>query len=345
MAILHLGSINLESFQSGKFSYPSARYLAMFISAYLSWSLLTTFFYFLIEKHPPAKDNQFWVLQFLLVSLMWLLIIPIIRDFFTVQFLGGRATSLINIIINEPPFLYVFNLFKTIMTYCACAGIFFYTRMHEEKVTSLRFQREAAQALERNSRYQLQALQAQLSPHFLFNSLNSISAMARNQESSRIVQVVANLADLLRYAIEGAKQTQTLLTEELKFAKDYIALQSVRFEGCFTFSYDASLINPYICCPPFCIQTLVENVFAHTEMVKTNAIAIRLTIEESNSCCLISVTNSPVIPTDNEGSGTSLNNLRERLILLYGPSATLETYSDEYKFVVRMQLPIGQIDD
>ncbi|WP_062067171.1 histidine kinase [Cellvibrio sp. OA-2007] len=345
MAILHLGSLNLEAFQSGKFNYPSANYLAMFISAYFSWSLLTTFFYFLIEKHPPAKGNLFWVLQFILVSLVWLLMVPIIRDFLTVHFMGGRSISLVKVIVNESPFLYVFNFFKTIMTYCACAGIFFYTRMHEEKLSSLRFQREAAQALERNSRYQLQALQAQLSPHFLFNSLNSISAMARNQESARIVKVVASLADLLRYAIEGSRQTQVLLSEELKFTKDYIALQSVRFDGCFTFNCNTNSLSPSVFCPPFCIQTLVENVFAHTEMVKANPIAINLTIEESNFSCLISVENSPVIPTDNEGAGTSLKNLRERLVLLYGPDARLDTYSDEHKFVVRILFSVGQVDD
>lgn len=209
----------------------------------------------------------------------------------------------------------------------------------------LKLQREAAQALEKNSRYQLQALQAQLSPHFLFNSLNSISAMARNHENQRIIKVVANLADLLRYAIAGAKQEQVLLAEELKFTEDYIALQAVRFEGCFTFTSRLNLTRPTIFCPPFCIQTLVENVFAHTEMTQAKPIAISVTLAEQGSSLLITVENSPLVATNNEGAGCALNNLRERLVLLYGEDAKLETYVDNKMFSAQILLPLGQAHD
>jgi hypothetical protein len=345
MGVLYLGSIYLEEIQSGEFNFPTAEKWILGVTAYFTWSFLTTFLYYLIEKNPPSKDSFRWVVELLLTTLAWLLIITLIRHSLISLIWGTPQEPIVNIIIHDSAFLYLFNFFKVIMTYFACTGIFFYSRMQDAKLALLNLQREAAEALDKKSRFQLQALQAQLSPHFLFNSLNSISGMARNQENARIVTTVAHLADLLRYTIEATNQSQVVLEDELNFTHNYIALQTIRFEGCFHYSSEINLTDPYIYCPPFSIQTLVENVFSHTELSKANPVFIFLQIKEEGDSVRIKVENSPLIPTKHEGAGVALKNLRERLELLYGNQAELIIESNEQMFSVSIILPLRHEND
>ena len=347
MGILYLGSIYLEEIQSGEFNFPTAEKWILVVTAYFTWSFLTTFLYYLIEKNPPSKDNLRWVVELLLVALAWLLIITLIRHSLISLIWGTPQESVINIILHDSVFLYLFNFFKVIMTYFACTGIFFYSRMQDAKLALVNLQREAAEALDKKSRFQLQALQAQLSPHFLFNSLNSISGMARNQENARIVATVAHLADLLRYTIAATHQSQVILEDELNFTNHYIELQRIRFEGCFHYSREINLgdSDSYIYCPPFCIQTLIENVFSHTELSQTNPVFISLSISEERDSVRIKVENTPLIPTYHEGAGVALKNLRERLELLYGNKAELIIFSNEQMFSVSIILPIRYEND
>lgn len=169
--------------------------------------------------------------------------------------------------------------------------------------------------------------------------------MARNKENSRIITTVANLADLLRYTIEATHKTLVLLEEELNFTKNYIALQTIRFEGKFHYSSDIILTKHYVNCPPFCIQALVENVFSHTELSESNKISITLAIKEEHENLVINLENSPVIPTKHEGAGVALKNLRERLALLYGDKAQLVIFSNEEKYSATICLPLRHEDD
>lgn len=345
MGVLYLGSIYLEEIQSGKFNFPTAEKWILGVTAYFTWSFLTTFLYYLIEKNPPSKDSFRWVIELLLTTLAWLLIITLIRHSLISLIWGTPQESIINIILHDSVFLYLFNFFKVIMTYFACTGIFFYSRMQDAKLELVNLQREAAEALDKKSRFQLQALQAQLSPHFLFNSLNSISGMARNQENARIVTTVAHLADLLRYTVEATDQTQVVLEDELNFTNNYLSLQKIRFDGCFHYSSEINLTDTYIYCPPFCIQTLVENVFSHTELSQSNPVFISLRIDEDKDFVRIKVENTPLIPTHHEGAGVALKNLRERLELLYGNKAELIILSNEKMFSVSIILPIRYEND
>lgn len=339
IGLLHLGSLYLEQLQSDQLDYPSPEKWALFISAYFTWSFLTTFLYFIIEKNPPSKENFRWLIYLFLTTLAWLLIITLTRQYLG-SILWGQPPKAVFTMLNSDPFLYLFNLLKVIMTYGACTGIFYYSRMQDAKLALLDLRRVAAETLDKKSRFQLQALQAQLSPHFLFNSLNSISAMARNQENARIVTTVAHLADLLRYTIEGTSQTEVVLDDELNFTQHYIALQTIRFDGCFHYSSEINLIDAYVFCPPFCIQTLVENVFAHNELSQSNPILIQVQVKKENEALVIRVNNSLSLPAKSEGAGIALKNLQERLELLYGSRAQLFTLVDQHLFSVTIILPL-----
>ena len=181
LGLLHVVSLWLEEPAARQMEFLSKQRVTLFVSAYLCWSFLTVFLYYLIETNPPSKTNIRWILNLTITAVVWLILITLINQSLS-QFLWGQKLKSISFMLNSmPPFLYLFNLVKILLVYSACAGIFFYRHMHESRLELLRLEREHAQYLEKQSRFQLQSLQSQLSPHFLFNCLNTISSLARLQ--------------------------------------------------------------------------------------------------------------------------------------------------------------------
>lgn len=340
MGALHLGSVYLGEMQAGEHFELTWQRWIHFLSTYFTWAFLTTFVYFLVEKFPPSKDSWRWIPGFLITMLIWLPIIVVIGQYLSSMLWQEVPQNIPTMLGSVPPFLYLFNALKFIMIYVACTGIVYYRHAQDAKFELLTLERTSAELLEKKTRFQLQALQSQLSPHFLFNALNSISGMARNQDHSRIVETVAQLADLLRYAIEATYQTEVALEDELRFTSNYLALQKIRFGDSFDIDTKMDIADTYACCPPFCIQTLVENVFSHNEISSSHPIKIELGIEQNDESTFIKIKNSPSFPVKNESTGTALRNLTERLDLLYGHKATLSVHSDTHEFTASITLPV-----
>lgn len=147
MGVLYLGSMYLEELQTGKFNYPSPEKWILGVTAYFTWAFLTTFLYFLIEKNPPSTESFRWLVELTLTAVFWLIIITLIRHYLISLLWGTPLKSILDIIINDSPILYLINLFKIIMTYSVCAGILFYSRMQDAKLALLNLQRETAEAL------------------------------------------------------------------------------------------------------------------------------------------------------------------------------------------------------
>lgn len=166
-----------------------------------------------------------------------------------------------------------------------------------------------------------------------------MSSLARIQDTSAITSAIAHLGGLLRYALEATSQKQVYLEEEIRFTENYIALQKSRFEGCFEFELGIQLLDSYSLCPPFCIQTLVENVFSHNDMSQAKPISIRVKITEQNALIQIEVENSPRIPSEFESTGTGLQNLKERLYLLYGKDADINLIETHASFTATIIFP------
>jgi sensor histidine kinase YesM len=340
LGTLHLSALSLGDIQAGKNYNLSAQRWALFLWSYFSWAFLTTFVYALIEKNLPSRDNWRWLLGFVLTMGAWLGIISIIVQFLNSVLWGFAPEPVWEMLSNTTPFLYLFNALKFAMTYGACTGIVYYRRLQDAKLELLKLERLTAEVMEKKSRFELQALQAQLSPHFLFNALNSVSAMARNNDSSGIVKAVSHLADLLRYAVEATNQTVVNLDEELKFTANYIALQKMRFGDGFRYDIDVQLNDSFSNCPPFCIQTLVENVFSHNELSTAQPLLIRVRIFQVEGCLSIEVENTVAAPVEKSGPGVGLRNLAERLHLLYGESAHLSAQLNPAGFAATINMPM-----
>lgn len=174
------------------------------------------------------------------------------------------------------------------------------------------------------SEARLQALRAQLHPHFLFNALNAVSAYVESRpQTARLM--VEQLGDLLRMSLDHSSEQEIPLRRELAFVERYLQLQAVRFEGRLTVSLAPSPDVPDVLdalVPPFILQPLVENAIRHGTTQTVRGGSIRVEAKHHHGQVHLSVTDDgPGLPegwTFESHAGIGLSNTTERLRQLYG---------------------------
>jgi sensor histidine kinase YesM len=172
----------------------------------------------------------------------------------------------------------------------------------------------------------LQTLRAQLQPHFLFNALNTISAMTEtNPKASR--RLMGQLGDLLRASLTHAAQPLVTLGEELTFLDDYLAIESARFEGRIRVSVRADDDVLELRVPGFVLQPLVENAIRHGVAPRLSGGQVEVTASRHGSVLKLHVRDNGVgiAPGWNfqTHAGVGLGNVASRLEHLYGAKARL----------------------
>ncbi|HZT74326.1 MAG TPA: histidine kinase [Terriglobales bacterium] len=168
---------------------------------------------------------------------------------------------------------------------------------------------------------QWRELQAQLNPHFLFNSLNSLRALI-GEDPGRAQAMVTRLAELLRYTLRADRTSSVALAEELAVVDDYLELEAVRFEERLRIRRDIAAEALEARVPPMLVQGLVENALKHGIARLPRGGELRLAAAVRAGCLHVEVVNSGGLAPARPG-GVGLANARERLRLLYGAGARL----------------------
>lgn len=193
----------------------------------------------------------------------------------------------------------------------------------------------------------LQTLQKQLEPHFLFNALHAIAALVRGDNKRDALTAIATLSKLLRYAVDSSDARQSTLEAELAMVSDYLQLQSVRFGARLRYELPpvpSTLLDATL--PALLLQPLVENAIRHDLECHASTCHVVITVAQQDQTLCIQIANS--LHSDaarNPGSGTGLKNLRARLALAYGTRASLTVTSTPEQFLARVQLPLERDDD
>jgi LytS/YehU family sensor histidine kinase len=197
------------------------------------------------------------------------------------------------------------------------------------------FQR-AEQLAQTSTQAQLDALQAQLDPHFLFNSLNTLAALIE-PDNADAQHYVENLADVYRYVLLSREQPTVTLAEELAFVETYVALQRVRFRDNLQVRYDVAPAALDRQVAPLSVQLLVENALKHNEA--SRARPLRLSITTSADAAELVVENNlqlrPAGLAPHTGKG--LANVRQRYALL-GAARDIAAGAADGMFTVRLPL-------
>lgn len=179
---------------------------------------------------------------------------------------------------------------------------------------------------------ELNNLKAQLNPHFIFNAMNSIRALI-DENPLKSKQAITQLSNILRNSLGTEKKGLTKFEDELKIVKDYLSLESIRFEERLKTEYDIAPGSNDFWVPPFMIQTLVENGIKHgiSHLTEGGTISVKTVIIDDE--LKIQISNSGRYVNGRKG-GLGLSNTVQRLKLLYGDAAYLKIINEKNNFVL-----------
>jgi LytS/YehU family sensor histidine kinase len=186
----------------------------------------------------------------------------------------------------------------------------YYQRFRDRELQAARLREQLAQS-------QLQVLRAQLQPHFLFNTLNSIVGLIRNNENKAAVHMTTQLSDLLRKVLAYSDKQEAPLREELEVTQRYLEIQQMRFSDRLKIEIDLAPETLDAKVPSLILQPLVENALRHGVAKRATDSLVSLRAERRNGSLAIEVYNDgPQLPSGwqmEKCSGFGLANIRARL--------------------------------
>jgi signal transduction histidine kinase len=214
----------------------------------------------------------------------------------------------------------VANMLTELMFVWATIGaihaIEFYRRYRERESVAHRLTAELSQA-------QLEALRAQLHPHFLFNTLNAIATLVHTDPDAAD-SMISRLADLLRGALRYASGADCTLADELELAHTYVDIMRRRFAErvCVDWCVPADLARARV--PAFLLQPLLENAFEHgTDHAGSDTTRVEVSAQCDGSMLRLTVSDDGRGLAEGKEEGVGLSNTRRRLVALYGAAANL----------------------
>ena len=217
--------------------------------------------------------------------------------------------------------------------------------LHREEVRNL--------ALEKDLEHtRLEVLKSQVNPHFLFNTLNMISCMARLEDASTTDQMIVHLGSLFRHNLR-TKQQEVTLEEELDGLEDYIYLQQMRFDGRITVEKRIEADPAAVRLPSFTLQPIVENAFSHglKSCEEGGRILLRgwmqgrtliLTVADNGrgmTPAELDALQEKIAQSERTGRSIGLGNISRRITMLY-PEGRMQVFSREgHGTVIRFEIP------
>jgi hypothetical protein len=181
---------------------------------------------------------------------------------------------------------------------------------------------------------ELNNLKSQLNPHFIFNALNSIRALVdENPKKSKLA--INQLSNILRSSLASDKKGFSKFEDELKIVKDYLGLESIRFEERLQTEFDIHPASQEFYVPSLMIQTIVENGIKHgiSKLTAGGIIQVKTTVE--NDFLKIHIRNTGHMNSvQANGEGLGLKNTIQRLKLIYGDEASFRIVNENNNFVL-----------
>lgn len=314
------------------------RLLGYYLAVWEFWLIPTAAIFWLARRFPVIPPRRLSILVHLLAAnviaiahgLFWLALLILVKPF-------DRMTA-------EPSELKIAEiLFARLplecILYCLVLGaalaLDFYERYRERELRAAQLEASLAEA-------RLRALELQLQPHFLFNTMNAISALVRNRRNDEAVTMMAGLSELLRYTLDHAGEQQVALEEEVAVLRRYLEIQHARFPDRMSFEIDLSPDARRGAVPTLLLQPLAENAVRHGIALSVSPGVVEVRAFRRGGRLMIEVFNSGVLDAPSN-RGIGLRNTRERLQHLYGEEGRFDLASADGGVLASLSIPWSEV--
>jgi anti-sigma regulatory factor (Ser/Thr protein kinase) len=211
----------------------------------------------------------------------------------------------------------------------------YYERYRERALQTAQLEAALADA-------RLHALELQIQPHFLFNTMNAISSLVRNRRNEEAVQMMTGLSELLRYTLDHAGRQEIALEEEMAVLRRYLEIQQARFPDRMSFEIDLAPGARRAAVPVLLLQPLAENAVSHGIAASASPGSVEVRAFRDGGLLTIEVFNSGALRAP-AGDGIGVRNTRERLQHLYGAEGRFELANANGGVVASLSIPWSEV--
>jgi len=304
-----------------------AQFIGLSIFAFVKSAL------FFADKTPALHKYLLLAFAILAGVLVGLIIGSLVTDYNGIKFiLENQAFTVKIFIFSLAAGLIVSNFFISRRNLNLA-----HNRAQNEKILRLAQEKEALQA-------ELKMLQAQIEPHFLFNTLSNIHSLIQT-DITRAEKMLLNLTDFLRSTLTRSRKAKITLSEEMEIVKTYLEIQQIRMGKRLQFQLTIDPQVSDISIPPMLIQPLVENSIQHGLESNVEGGKIVINARKQNNKVIICVIDNGRGFTDYHSNGIGLSNIRTRLQLLFGQSGKLLLEENpQHGVIATLEIPYETTD-
>lgn len=294
--------------------------------AYVSFSSILLFYLhseYLFPKVYKQKPIRYFILLILVIAIL----------------LVGRYSARINFVGNDinQTLFYINSFIQYLYIFGISASYSFFTDYQKQQSTKRDNEHERLKS-------ELSFLRSQISPHFMFNLLNSLVALNR-KKSNLVEPVLLKMSDLLRYMLYEKDDKQISLDNEVKYLQNYIDLQKLRFGDYVDIDFNVKVPSFSKNIEPMLLIPFVENAFKHgVGMIEKPIIRVELqTIENQLLFIVTNKFSNDVQEIKDGASGIGLTNVKRRLELLYPEQHSLKVQQKDNFYTTELKLNLRQV--
>ena len=210
-----------------------------------------------------------------------------------------------------------------------------YASYREREVGAARMEKMLAEA-------RLRALELQIQPHFLFNTLNAVSALVHTGDREQALAMITGLSDLLRYALDRSGGPNVAVGDEIEMVRRYLEIQRLRFPDRLTFAIDVAPEAAKAAVPVLLLQPLAENAVHHGLAASRGSGRVEVRVRREGDALLIRIWNTGRLG-QSRGGGIGLANVAARLRQLHGAAQALELREDDSGVLAQVTLPWSEV--
>ena len=293
--------------------------------------------WYVVRFSQKEKQKTFDMIISHLITSIVIIIIWVAMAYFIMRGLYGDNRSYIQFLNDSIPWRVISGLFYYLFFILFYYIMLYYEDLQEKLKTEAELQNLVKEA-------ELTALKSQINPHFLFNSLNSISSLTiTNPDKAQ--DMVIKLSDFLRYSLSHDKNEKTSLEAEIANLNRYLDIEKVRFGKRLNFVSEVSEQCMKMRIPNMILQPLIENSIKHGVYNSSEEVLVKLKCRGDKDYVYIEITNDyDPEAVKKKGEGIGLSNIKKRLQLIYQRQDLLETIAEKLTFTARLRFPAESIN-